>query len=609
MQWNQDDIDQPEVCAKLQQILADLDALAAMTPEQRRDVRKHLQSCLDCTEALRAYRRVDQYLIDLAQDPPFELVQLLLNDAAQLPSVTEIEDPLDAALVKRGYRVELDALSRPPQVEAWRSPNPKLGSREDTPPSHQRPHRGRFETDVPAPASDSLLVGVGAESGAHRGADGTWNTGAGPGAQLADAMLLQGRKGRQVLCYEDTPECQVQMGRISGPETCLQAVIEFLERTLLLPVPVSKPPITFTWLLDGEILESGHPLWQDWAMAMRRVLDQGWTVRHLVRVTSNQRKTVRVVEYMRKFLGASGLYDPYLLPAESVWHVAGGDADWGGNGYEFITVPGLGALQLVAPDGRHVTQCRLHSAGARLEALERHVTRVVQSAKRVYAGRYLSPDANYQHAMASIEEYPGARFAVINGLGETTVPPGILEQRAHELRAKGVDETVVATLLALQTKRVHVMERNLKRYPHYDVCPKQAIERLVRNGPYQGIYQTQDSWVALGASRLTPEQIRAHLEFLIKRLESRSNYYLLLLEEENADLHFTEFLAKAGHRAMVEFWLTDAQGQRKRADLDIIEPSIVEALHSPSSWSEMTAHTLSDKAHVLDFLRQQLANV
>ncbi|WIG60511.1 MAG: hypothetical protein OJF49_003259 [Ktedonobacterales bacterium] len=615
-------------CEAVLRALADLDLLDEMTESQLCEVRDHLWACARCAAAFRAYQRLDRFMQAIVRDPPKELVKALL---AELPSdvspqsqnvpfdsVLDIDDPLDAALAEMGYTEAPAPLPIPPHFEAWLtslgdgSASSQLESSEgQEEPEHRLPSLSDDPHDwnpTPSLTPSHPLTGVAAQSVDNDIRSVSETTGELASTErsmlLGAEVLYQSILRRPALSYDDSHQCQAQMKRITSPEAIMRVAIDLLEHAL----DQHAPPmgmITLTWFLDTEILARGHPLWHDWNCSLRRALDHGWGVRHLSRATLDKHKAPRIAEYMCNLLGTTGLYEPWLLPADSPWHAPVDPGDSSDARYEFIIVPGVGGLRMVAPDGDQITQCRLLPCNAQLEWIESRLARGVAHARRVHEQVFPSPSLDYLRAILRIERHAAARLAMINGLGETAVPHAIHKQRADQLRSSGADNSEITCMLTLQQERERAMLQNLARYPHYDACPMRAIARLVETG----VYQSQDTWMAIGAPPLTRPQVRELLTHLIERVDSQPNYHLLLLEDDSADPDPTEFLVKPGHSAMVEFWLTDTQGQRKRADIEIVEPSIVAALHDPALWNKLTAHALSDRSSVIGFLRDQMARL
>ena len=413
-----------------------------------------------------------------------------------------------------------------------------------------------------------------------------------------------GRRGKPSGAMED----------IVGTLPALQAAIELLTWAMTLP-SVDDNSCIVTWQLDDDVFLATPTLLQDWNMALRRWLERGRDIHHIVNRSRDQcaghPKAAVIAENLLSLLGSRGHYKPYFVPADSnssghqerVADERTGDSR---EQVEYVIVPGVGAVTLKLAQGeRSVTSARFTPPGRDLDALVGRFRTTLATTVCAYSAFHRWPDRGYHEGIVRLEDQPGDRYVVIDGLSDSVIPYLIHCQRAQEVCEQRPDiANEVDHVLAWQKRRTAAVLRNMQAYQYCDVTSRRAIERLVRDGRYQ----TEDIWTAYGANPLTPKQVKMVLAALIGRLQSHSRYHLLLLEDNNADLCGAEVLVKPGHAAFVEFWLTDVYGLRVRSDVEIVEPTVVQA-YCEAIVSTTTARAERSKTQVIEYLNEQLEAV
>lgn len=428
---------------------------------------------------------------------------------------------------------------------------------------------------------------------------------------LSMQLLLCSGRGRPVIQALQTElhDGASQLGRVEhipGRLAAFDAAMELLTRAATRMSP-GVTPCVLTWYLDDNVYAETPGLLREWISALRRLLDRGWTIQHVIRSPHNQgqdqSKAIAVVDYLHALLGAPGRYEPYFVSVDPgvLEQQAIGDSHVYTN--EYVIVPDLGALVLNAPGGVYVTHARFISPGNELDALIRRFRVSTAGATCVYKACHRWPDEGYQKRITELEEKPGERFVVIDGLSDSVVPFVIHRQRAEKLCERYPERAAAITqMLAWQKRRVGAVLRNMQAYRYFDVTSCQAIERLVREGKYQA---EGDIWTALGAEPLTRSQVKLLLTAIIRRLQTHQGYHLFLLNDRDAELCRREFLVKAGNGVFAENWLADAQGQSVRADIEIVDPALVEA-YTKAIWHDVSARAERRKDQVIAYLQRHV---
>jgi hypothetical protein len=231
----------------------------------------------------------------------------------------------------------------------------------------------------------------------------------------------------------------------------------------------------------------------------------------------------------------------------------------------------------------------------------------------------LSP--SFSVALTRVEKQEGDRYLVMDGLSESTIPLSIHDERATVLRellrqhshpGAREDAQFVDQILANRKERDEGIAQYLRRFRYRDICPKRALLRLVSDG----IYSLDDSLLQVAARWLSPEQIEtvkmtipqriAHLEALVERLRTHRHYELILLEDEEAAICRTYYLAKARYAVLLEYWRPRPDGTKEQVDIEINEPAIVRAFYDNPLWAHYAALPAGHKERVIAFLEEQL---
>lgn len=382
---------------------------------------------------------------------------------------------------------------------------------------------------------------------------------------------------------------------IATREQSLLAAIQLIEEAPPLQQPHSDA-IVISWQNGTSFADLVPTLRQEWVSALRLALGRGWDVIHLIRDTQRRGKSLAIVKEIRALLGTAGLYTPFLLPMGDEREVLD----------DYVFIPHVGAVTLHAYGNREPGRpaALLNTAGDGLFKVSEELAHLRAQANPIYERIFPRMSSAFSDAVADAEEMDGERCLVMDGLGETTIPRAIYERRAQEVLAQGCTERVrqlVDHALKNHERRAAAIERCLATWRFRDVCSRSAIQRLVR----EGCPSADDIFRRLGAPALTRDDRVAQLRHVLALLE-HPNYELILLDDDEADLYHTFYLAKANKVALIEFWPIGAQGQREQVDVEISEPSIVAAFQSSPFWTQLDALPPSHKKGVKGFLTEQL---
>ncbi len=383
---------------------------------------------------------------------------------------------------------------------------------------------------------------------------------------------------------------------IRGRHNLLRAARELIAAA---PAPPDSHNREILLMSQGE--DPFHGLFVDSASAsavLHAVLEKGYDVTHLVRLGSDARRSAIFAERMLKLLATVGRHRPHYFPEYRVHR----------DPYEILVVPGRGALiglatkrpdtidaGLVLADPQQVQVVRSHFAMLRAQTRPLLVT---------YSGGRFTLE--YLEAIVRAEEKEGDDLSCMPGLDSYTQPYSWLGDNsnwARSLVARNIDSGL---MIDLQRRRLNAFYQQVERYRFWQICPKKAILRLVREGegnPFDSYHQ-----VALG-DRL--EQ----LENVIVLLDSFDNYRLALISEaeERSYLSATwwqvKWDVKGDHRVLLEPGSSEEKDGDRQQGLEILEPVVCRAFrdHFLDLFENRISPLSKDKREVRLFLEAQTA--
>lgn len=330
---------------------------------------------------------------------------------------------------------------------------------------------------------------------------------------------------------------------------------------------------------------------------LRAVLEKGYDVTHLVRPASDARRSVIFVEWMLRLLATAGRYRPYYFPEYGARR----------NPYAILIVPGTGAIigfatdrpdiidaGLLLTDPQQVQVARAHLAMLKGQAnplLETHSS-----------GRFT---LECLEAAVRTEEREGDNFCCMPALDSCTQPYSWLggdSNWARSVMARNID---LDLMINLQRRRLNAFYRQVERYRFWQICPKSAILRFVREGegaPFDPYGQ------------VTPEDRLERLQNVIALLDSFDNYRLALVSEaeERSYLSATCWRLKWGvkgdHSVLLEPWSPGENDVDREQMLEVLEPVICRAFrdHFLDLFENRISPVSKDKREVRLFLKTQI---
>lgn len=401
-------------------------------------------------------------------------------------------------------------------------------------------------------------------------------------AERYRSILRQAGRGKPVIREIGIPRAaghEQHFGR--DIETCMRAAIQLVE-SVALPPETGSREIIISWQGNESLVEaSGHPyLREQWVNAFRVALERGWTIAHLIDFSGSakeqQKKAQVIMLNLLAFLGTRGRYLPYLLPAPG----------HGATATRHVVVPGMGALVI-----RGIQEAVYYPPGPDYVEQLAVVTRLREREELLFT-QHERDSSEWNALIAGVEQAPGDRYLVMDGLSPSTMPLEVHRERRDAvlaLRAKDAAvQRLARDLYFYREQRVTAITRHLATWRYWDICPARTLDRLVRLGE-SNLDGMEDTFAALGAPKVTATQRIAQLNNIISLMRDFPNYELVLLDDPvEADACRSYHMVKAGQAVLLEFWRPDA-GESADADFEHItfeirNPALVHTFFKSPIW-------------------------
>ena len=357
--------------------------------------------------------------------------------------------------------------------------------------------------------------------------------------------------------------------------------------------------------LRDEIFEGDRGLRllrERWWDEVRRALDAGWHVAHIVHL--NDRREAVLPGYIPRLLGSRGRYEPVFLEN-------GSGPNAGENEEHLILIPNAGALSFsFSQEPPHkVAGIHLAPGGEDFETSRSRFANLRSSAAPLLT-IYEPYSAEFRAAMVAVDRMEGERFVVMNGLSEVTIPTEINELRAGSISNEAKRIAAQDVLDARKQRRATFLNQ-IRSYSFRDIVPAKSIERFAELGDFP----RDDALTHLRADAV-PNYARArYLKDLAKLLRDNPNYQLGLLGDDAKEVSREFILVKNGqgsNRAVIaEIWVGNAEGDPKEYDLEIRAAELVEGYYRKclSLWDDGHSMCIRDKGDVIAWLLNLAKNI
>lgn len=389
-------------------------------------------------------------------------------------------------------------------------------------------------------------------------------------------------------------------------EVCL-AAIELLRRACERESPST---IYWTFQSDRDAVEEAQ-LTEEWRESLRRVLQRGWQLEHVVRLDNDAERSIGLVKEILNSMGRQGAYMPHF--------VKGGVPSM--LPIDMFVVSYVGALILFATENGERVDSAIYFSFNTSENTESDklfdlfkqrfslLKGMANPLLREYEGD--TPSAN--DAILHMEKEIGDRFVMMDGPSAIGRPISLYINTPGEpshMTQKFEDQS---QSMNRAQERLDVILRQLSTNEGMfrDVYPTRAIEKLA----HHGALFLKDKIFQDSKHALTPELRLEVLEILIARLQSFGNYQLALLDEEEESRLLgpregeqlqSVWQIKGTQSVIFETWRGE-KGHEKDITIEINEPTIVRAFwrYANGLWENISPLN-KDKKYVIWWLERQI---
>jgi hypothetical protein len=328
--------------------------------------------------------------------------------------------------------------------------------------------------------------------------------------------------------------------------------------------------ITLTWR-SRTPLQMTDEQQSRWRVAFQSILRRGWRLHYLCLLDKNVYRTVNLVQNMLDFIGM-GVYIPRYFTTGYDTLTAATD---------LLVIPGFAAAWLYSAQSadradagifvRDPRQVRSMMAHAGQLALQ---TEPLITAPIGASGNHAEPVV----AIRQAEDHSGGRRLFKNGPSLFTQPPAWFDGGAAppaSRLAMTPEEWRISQESQLQ--RIEAFERNVQSDDYYDICPKSALESLIRDG----MYPRDDIFFE---RTQTPRWRLEHLSNMVRVLEENERYRIGFID----DHQIAPPGSAAGHRldtmwqvtgdgsVFLATWIPGASGQLMSASLHITQNTVAQ---------------------------------
>ena len=365
---------------------------------------------------------------------------------------------------------------------------------------------------------------------------------------------------------------------------------------------------------DGDGPDTADPAMQ-WQQGVREALRRGWRVEHVWRLTRDARRTAFLVATTLDLLG-SGNYRPL--------YTSGVDAP--APPYDLVLRPDAALLLLAAGNARNVDSGILTRDPKQIQLFRAHYAQLRDRARPLLRS-YRRDDPRFGAVVVESEtRFPG-RSLVKYGLSFYTEPEAWSDPDSPWAQRMRYPEADVESFSVNRQSRLEGFREHVRTHLYRDVCPKGAVERLVKEGRYSrytergagaarksgktGRQQSQD---VASQDVASVEERRQHLQSAIDVLNRYSNFQIALLdadEEEALAVHQATYWEVVGaDRVLINARTLTREGQPTDIEIVIDEPTIVAGCiaHFDQLWERIKPRN-RDKEYVVWWLERQLESL
>lgn len=271
-----------------------------------------------------------------------------------------------------------------------------------------------------------------------------------------------------------------------------------------------------------------------WKRILLSVLNKGWTVILLVRLSKDKRRIIKIIQDMQ-FALSSGRYCIYYYNKAETSPLN-----------EIIIVPCRGALYCFSSKLKNqVDSAFLFESIKSIKLLSAHFSQFFTTARPLLHVYPSQMTIEYQKKFAEIEENLGDRYTFKGDISVITMPIDLYEKY---LRISAKPEHEIALRLIYHRRRLEAFKTQIKYYKYKDIWFRESLEQLIneKNYPF-------DQYYILENNIPNSKDIAYHLENVIDMLEKYENYEIAIVSKKDYEnLCKTIWMVKENNSVFIE---------------------------------------------------------
>jgi hypothetical protein len=356
--------------------------------------------------------------------------------------------------------------------------------------------------------------------------------------------------------------------------------------------------IIFTFLADENVFDCDPDGAALWRKTLKQVLDNGWHIVQLVRLTEDKKRTVRIVEDILPLLGSRGKYEIRYTTAEPTRPI-----------HEFVVLDCLDrdlrfageffSSEPVTPccDVGHIFYPRDQVEIVRilntLNLLKEKFTPLFSFFQHMQKD-FVTGAQRWDEIVTEVETQDGDLRLMMMGFGGNTVPDSQYIEQLKPVQERGEKEAaLVDKAITLRQKRINAFKSQASGYIYRQIMPIYSMDWYINHG-----YHSPEAWAYhLGGDRAKPEQQAKHLRDISKLLEQYYGKYeigLLTGDARGYDKVFWE--VKGDHTVLMEILVSG------EINLRIDVPLVAQAYISEFNQLWDSVSVRKDKNYVKEWL-------
>jgi transcriptional regulator with XRE-family HTH domain len=370
-------------------------------------------------------------------------------------------------------------------------------------------------------------------------------------------------------------------GFLQGRKTVLKTIISMLNEASNSDTPEE---ILLTFQGDYDISERSD-LNKEWNQAFISVLQRGWNIRHLMRLSKNMNRSFKIISKIFHWMGYKGKYEPSYFSKYGTVSPA----------FELIIIKNIGALVCFNSGENEFVDTGLYIRRKEaLEALTSYFNKLAANTQPLV--NLLCTDDYFAQTTVK-EKTPGDHYICFHDFHTITYPYKTWYNYLHRTISDPIELKQHTDRIK---SRLESFYDQVNRYRYRIICPAVAIEYLVKSSRYYTYSKYRDA---------TKEDIVEHLKHLIKLLETYPNFEFALLDENQMDLLSPRNWEVKGESSvfMSLYPVSDMQCEETLKYISISEGTIASSFkdYYNDLWERITPRC-KDKTQVIAWLKRQM---